>query len=68
MSVLHATERALSASYVHRGEGQKVTFEPITEYVVGKCFVVVRKLHVHTLSLEKTLCRRLMHMHALTHV
>ena len=45
-----------------RGEGQKVTFEPVTEYVVGKC--VVRILHVHILSPEKTLCRRHIQMHA----
>ena len=41
-----------------RGEGQKVTFEPMTEGGIGKCVVVVRILHVHILSPEKTLCRR----------
>ena len=51
-----------------RGEGQKVTFEPMTEYFVVKCVVIVNMLHVHILPLEKTLCRRLMHMHALAHV
>ena len=45
------------------GEGQKVTFEPMTEYVVGKC-VVVRILDVHVLSPETTLCRSHMHAHA----
>ena len=42
--------------------GQKVTLEPIPEYVIAKCVVVC--VNVHVLSPEKALGAHLQHMTA----